>query len=237
MGDRLVCADCGTEAVHGACPDETCRRAPDQEPLAADIPFDPSTGWNPEAVARAFHETYERLAPEYGYTTRRASAVPWEQVPENNRALMVDVADEVLARLVHAAVMPSDRRRGAPKPHARILRNSPTEVDEVVFHDATVHIEQMDEQCWTVIVDQAGGQWVGNMVCADGRLTFVEQENDGIDWDEDRTHESVLPSGDMAVELPGIEPDKVVDLMEALERSIAEAKAARKRHPQPRRNQ
>lgn len=38
--------------------------------------------------------------------------------------------------------------------------------------------------------------------------------------------------GDMAVELPGIEPDKVVDLMEALERSVNEAKTARRRGPQ-----
>lgn len=75
------------------------------DPLAADIPFDPSTGWNPEAVARAFHETYERL-------------------------------------------------------------------------------------------------------------------------DEDRTHESVVTSGDMAVELPA-PPDVVTDLMAALEDSIAKAKEAR----------
>ncbi len=42
-----------------------------------------------EAVARLFHETYERLAPEYGYTTRPVSAVAWEDVPENNRRLMI----------------------------------------------------------------------------------------------------------------------------------------------------
>jgi hypothetical protein len=41
-----------------------------------------------EDVARAFHDAYERLAPDYSYKTRDASAVPWEQVPENNRALM-----------------------------------------------------------------------------------------------------------------------------------------------------
>jgi hypothetical protein len=44
---------------------------------------------------------------------------------------------------------------------------------------------------------------------------------------------TTVTSGAMAVELPGVEPDKVVDLMAALERSVAEAKAARKRHPQP----
>jgi len=52
-----------------------------------------------EAVARAFHESYERLAPSYGYETRKESAVPWEDVPTTNRALMIAVADEVLKGL------------------------------------------------------------------------------------------------------------------------------------------
>jgi len=65
------------------------------------IPYDPVTGWDEVAVARAFHETYERLAPKHGYETRPESAVPWEQVPANNRRLMVDVADTVLARLAY----------------------------------------------------------------------------------------------------------------------------------------
>ncbi len=47
------------------------------------------------ALARAFHEAYERLAPSYGYKTREASAVPWDLVPANNRALMTAVAAEV----------------------------------------------------------------------------------------------------------------------------------------------
>lgn len=49
----------------------------------------------PDTVARAFHEAYERLAPSFSYETRKASAVPWEQVPANNRALMTAVAAEV----------------------------------------------------------------------------------------------------------------------------------------------
>lgn len=52
-----------------------------------------------EEMARAFHEAYERLAPSFGYKTREVSAVPWVQVPEANRNLMVAVAGEVLAAL------------------------------------------------------------------------------------------------------------------------------------------
>lgn len=53
----------------------------------------------PENLAQLFHENYERLAPEHGYETRKASAVPWEQVPENNKQLMIAVAGQVLDRL------------------------------------------------------------------------------------------------------------------------------------------
>lgn len=57
----------------------------------------------PEETARLFHETYERLAPSHGYETRKASAVPWEDVPEPNRSLMVAVAGEV-SQQIEAAV-------------------------------------------------------------------------------------------------------------------------------------
>jgi hypothetical protein len=49
----------------------------------------------PEELARAFHETYERLAPEHGYKTRPESAVPWESVPDQNKKLMIHVAAEI----------------------------------------------------------------------------------------------------------------------------------------------
>ena len=42
-----------------------------------------------EAIARHFHGTYERLASEFGYETRRESAVPFDEIPERNRSLMI----------------------------------------------------------------------------------------------------------------------------------------------------
>jgi hypothetical protein len=48
------------------------------------------------ALAQRFHETYERLAPYFGYRTRKESAVPWEKVPEANRRLMIAVCAELL---------------------------------------------------------------------------------------------------------------------------------------------
>lgn len=56
-----------------------------------------------EELARQFHEAYERLAPSFGYETRKESAVPWDDVPEQNRSLMVAVCAEVLSDRVLAA--------------------------------------------------------------------------------------------------------------------------------------
>ena len=55
-----------------------------------------------EQVARQFHETYERLAPDHGYRTRETSAKPWADVPDTNKRLMVAVVEELLARGVIA---------------------------------------------------------------------------------------------------------------------------------------
>lgn len=50
----------------------------------------------PEQLAQKFHETYEQLAPSYSYKTRKESAVPWEDVPDNNKNLMIAVCAEIL---------------------------------------------------------------------------------------------------------------------------------------------
>lgn len=48
-----------------------------------------------EFLAKAFHEVYERLAPSFGYETRKESSRPWAKVPEKNRRLMIAVCKEV----------------------------------------------------------------------------------------------------------------------------------------------
>lgn len=52
-----------------------------------------------EQLAQYFHETYEALAPQFGYKTREASAKPWSEVPEQNKNLMIMVCAQVLVRL------------------------------------------------------------------------------------------------------------------------------------------
>jgi hypothetical protein len=55
--------------------------------------------WTPEKLAERFHELYEHLAPKFGYETRKASAKPWAEVPENNRKLMTTVCEHILKEL------------------------------------------------------------------------------------------------------------------------------------------
>lgn len=47
-------------------------------------------------VARSFHEVYEELAPTHGWKTQERSQVPWNDVPEGNRKLMVATVDRLI---------------------------------------------------------------------------------------------------------------------------------------------
>lgn len=69
-----------------------------------------------ERAARAFHETYERLAPQFGYRTREGSAVPWADVPSTNKSLMVATVRFLVARGV-IAVIPATGPAAASKHH------------------------------------------------------------------------------------------------------------------------
>lgn len=80
-------------------------------------PITPTAHEDAERVARMFHEAYERLAPQFSYSTRKASAVPWENVPENNRKLMVATVGEVLSAI-------ADRLEAQPVSEAMTATNS-----------------------------------------------------------------------------------------------------------------
>lgn len=57
----------------------------------ADYPpgWDITRSINACEIAKAFHDTYERLAPTFTYKTRPESAVPWADVPQVNKQLMI----------------------------------------------------------------------------------------------------------------------------------------------------
>ena len=49
-----------------------------------------------EYLAKMFHYYYEELAPGFGYQTREESAVSWNEVPTQNKQLMIAVAEKLL---------------------------------------------------------------------------------------------------------------------------------------------
>lgn len=63
------------------------------------------------------------------------------------------------------------------------------DIDEIVLHGCDAHIEQMDDRSWWISLERSdGAYWMGNFV-ADARMRFTQQENNGIDWDREDTHE------------------------------------------------
>jgi len=49
-----------------------------------------------EELAETFHRVYEKLAPKFGYKTRKRTRKHWDDLPENNKELMIAVAQVVL---------------------------------------------------------------------------------------------------------------------------------------------
>lgn len=72
---------------------------------------------NAEYLARAFHEAYERLAPDHDYQTRSQSAKPWALIPAENRDLMVSVCAELLARAETGEPTPDEVEAAAKELH------------------------------------------------------------------------------------------------------------------------
>lgn len=75
----------------------------------------------------------------------------------------------------------------------RILWNRRTDepdIDEIVITNATVHVEQMDDRCWWIGISRGDDYWTGNFIVDDqARMRFVEQENHGITWAADDSHD------------------------------------------------
>lgn len=131
----------------------------------------------PEQLAQRFHETYERLAPDYGYKTREASAKPWDQVPDNNRALMTAVCGEILEVATQPPAAPDDAPADllhgdkhdccatARKLHG--VHHDPGctgPVAPIVILDGPLNPEECDTDCWAQATHYGTPIW-GCMCC------------------------------------------------------------------------
>ena len=108
-------------------------------------------------LAIHFHDTYERLAPEYGYKTREESAVPWKDVPEANRRLM-----EATVRVVLAETMARFDKDAAT---IDALRDSLAEAERALVAEREVSVQ----------VDRAARDWQAKLAEAE-RALVAERE-------------------------------------------------------------
>jgi len=108
---------------------------------------------NAEQVAKLFHETYERLAPAFGYVTRKSSRLKWDSVPQKNRALMVAVSQTVLNALLEAeSAEKSDNKSSIKFPELEevielVARDRPGR-----FYVMTGHDEKLITKVFDIIV-------------------------------------------------------------------------------------
>lgn len=51
-----------------------------------------------EKIACEFHETYERLAPKFGWGTQERARVAWSDLPPENAHLMIATINNLLTR-------------------------------------------------------------------------------------------------------------------------------------------
>lgn len=59
----------------------------------------------PEQLAELFHETYERLAPAFGWKTKKGCHCKFYDLPERNRALMIATCQTVLNALQNSGAV------------------------------------------------------------------------------------------------------------------------------------
>lgn len=59
---------------------------------------------DPEELAKMFHQTYRTLAPIHAYKACKDESVPWDEVPEGDRKLLVETCRAMLGYLATAPV-------------------------------------------------------------------------------------------------------------------------------------
>jgi hypothetical protein len=152
MSDRAAMIEATTKAVEKYLAfrtyDET--DATDLATVAVDAALAAGYVVGAEGLARLFHETYEYLAPYYDYETRKQSAVPWDDVPANNKALMAATARAVLAA---GCVLPDMLERRCPD-------------DGTCHHDCAARCFRVDccDPLSGVFVNDKWPSWAGSPV-------------------------------------------------------------------------
>lgn len=107
----LICSNCRTSGINFKITKEEFERFEkllnnnkDKQPQPSPQSEQQIKEWDllltPSGLAQKFHELYESLAPDFGYETRKESAVKWEDVPNKNKSLMTEVCKSILNLLL-----------------------------------------------------------------------------------------------------------------------------------------
>lgn len=98
-----------------------------------------------EAAARAHHEEYESLAPAFGYRTRVATRVPWDELPIDVRELMLD--SERAAITAYLQADPLTEKLQAE--NDRLSTQEDRSLSDAERHIAA--LEEFTEKLWRVV--------------------------------------------------------------------------------------
>ena len=64
------------------------------------------------------------------------------------------------------------------------------EIDELVVHGCDVHIEQVNTDCWWIGIHKDGADWSGNFTVETRKKMRFSQQDAGLTWGRDDTHEA-----------------------------------------------
>lgn len=138
---------------------------------------------NAERLAKTFHELYEKLAPRFGYQTRPESAVPWNEVPDQNRALMIAVATALIDGHSHLLQRPELASKALPLPPGPQARHWSSQLQQQLVGRTIVQAGYVPDTDWHValvlLLDNGGSLTVaaddeGN---APGVLLYTNPEH------------------------------------------------------------
>jgi hypothetical protein len=147
-------AGCAAYSEHGACACSAgefgirCRMgesyAPEPSPAATGERVEPISEEEVDGLARRFHSVYESWAPSFGWDTQEASQVSWDDLPSNQRHLMLTVVREVVAPI--ARERDTLRAKAAPEPSSAVAEESLIASYVAMAEDSTARAEAAEER-------------------------------------------------------------------------------------------
>lgn len=177
------------------------------------------TALAPATLTRLFHETYERLAPSFGYETRKASAKPWAEVPAQNKELMTAVAAHVLASLQSGA--PALAPATAARLGALADQLTAEAVERLPFGSGELAEALAQAEAVRALAGPAGGSQEATDDHDAQRLAEMQGRYSAL-YPEREEAEAEPPSPPQRAP----QPRKVLDLMAALKASLAASEKA-----------